>query len=198
MGGLRGHRPRRVHHRLPGGLAGHRADRGARVRQRPRSATWPTASSSRSCPARSGWSSTTRSTRATIGPAEDRHRVHQLRGTAAAAADHGVAAARSCPRDRLADLGDLVVIRYVLDGRDRLEELTPYLVRGGPPPRPDHAGAAGGRRSPPSCGRRCGAPTGWPARMTPTSARRADEHLMALDSQLQVRPPGGPGLRRTR
>jgi hypothetical protein len=124
-----------------------------------------------------------------FGPAEDRYRVHLLR--------------ERLPRpltmvwlpsflsgDRLADLGELVKIRYVLDGRDRLDELVPYWSQ---EDRHRARTMLEGRKSALSTKLRDALRRAY-GLASPDAAdlgALADEHLMALDSQLQVRPPAG-------
>jgi hypothetical protein len=126
------------------------------------------------------------------GPAEDRHRVHQLRERL------------NKPRtmvwlpsflsgDRLADLGDLVRIRYVLDGRGRLEDLTPYLSAEDR----HHARAVLESRGSALTTKLREALRRAYGLASPDDAdlgAPAEEHLMALDSLLQVRPPAGLGF----
>jgi hypothetical protein len=124
-----------------------------------------------------------------FGPAEDRNRVYELR--------------ERLPRpltmvwlpsflsgDRLADLGELVKIRYVLDGRDRLDELAPYWS---PEDRYRARTMLDSRRSALTTKLKDALRRAY-GLASPDAAdlgAPADEHLMALDSQLQVRPPAG-------
>jgi hypothetical protein len=126
------------------------------------------------------------------GPAEDRHRVHLLRERLKR--PHTMVWLPSfLSRDRLADLGDLVRISYILDGRSRLEELTPYLS---PEDRHHARTVLESRKSALTTKLRDALRRAY-GLASPDDAdlgARAEEHLMALDSQLQVRPPAGLGF----
>jgi hypothetical protein len=127
-----------------------------------------------------------------FGPAEDRHRVQALRGRLRRA-DTMVWLPSFLSGDRLADLGDLVRIRYVLEDRGRLDELTPYL----PAEERHHARSVlESRRSALTTKLREALRRAY-GLAQPDAAdlgAAAEEHLMALDSQLQVRPPAGLGF----
>ena len=129
---------------------------------------------------------------ASYWPSDDRHRVQVLRERLNR--PHTVVWLPSfLSGDRLAELGDLVKIRYVLDGRGRLDELTPYLS----PEDRHHARMVLESRKSALTTRLREALRRAYGLASPDDAdlgAAADEHLMALDSQLQLRPPAGLGF----
>lgn len=127
------------------------------------------------------------------GPAEDRHRVHLLRERLNRPPRTMVWLPSFLSGDRLADLGDLVRIRYILDARGRLEDLTPYLS----PEDRHHARAVLESRKSALTTKLRDALRRAYGLASPDDAdlgAPAEEHLMALDSRLQVRPPAGLGF----
>jgi hypothetical protein len=124
-----------------------------------------------------------------FGPAEDRRRVFDLRERLARPLTM-VWLPSFLSGDRMADLGELVKIRYALDGRDRLDELTPYWT---PEDRHRARTMLDSRRSALTTKLREALRRAY-GLASPDAAdlgAPADEHLMALDAQLQVRPPAG-------
>ena len=126
------------------------------------------------------------------GPADDRHRVHVLRDRLP-----GPFVVVWLPSflsgERLADLGDLVRIRYVLDGRGRLDELTPYLSAEDR----HHARAVLDSRQSALTAKLRDALRRAYGLLSPDDADLgsvAEEHLMPLDSRLDIRPPAGLGF----
>jgi hypothetical protein len=125
-------------------------------------------------------------------PSDDRHRVQLLRDRLDRPQTM-VWLPSFLSGDRLADLADLVKIRYVLDGRVRLDELTPYLSLEDR----HHARTVLESRKSALTTRLRDALRRAYGLASPDDAdlgAPADEHLMALDSQLQVRPPAGLGF----
>jgi hypothetical protein len=123
------------------------------------------------------------------GPAEDRHRVLTLRARLPRPLTM-VWLPSFLSRERLADLGELVKIRYVLEGRSRLDELTPYLS----PEDRHHARATLESRKSALTAKLREALRRAYGLASPDDAdlgAAADEHLLAMDSQLQIRPPAG-------
>jgi hypothetical protein len=126
------------------------------------------------------------------GPAEDRHRVHLLRERRKRP-DTMVWLPSFLSGDRLADLGDLVRISYVLEARSRLEELTPYLS----PEDRHHARTVLDSRKAALTTKLREALRRAYGLASPDDAdlgARTEEHLMSLDSRLQIRPPAGLGF----
>jgi hypothetical protein len=129
---------------------------------------------------------------ASYWPSDDRHRVQVLRERLNR--PHTIAWLPSfLSSDRLADLADLVKIRYVLDDRTRLDGLTPYLS---PEDRHHARTVLEGRKSALTSRLREALRRAY-GLASPDDAdlgAPAEEHLMALDSQLQIRPPAGLGF----
>jgi hypothetical protein len=93
-------------------------------------------------------------------------------------------------RDRLTDLGDLVRISYVLERRDRLEELTPYLAADDR----HHARAQLEARKAALSSKLREALQRAYGLLSPDDADLgaiAEDHIMALDPRLAIRPPAG-------
>jgi hypothetical protein len=126
------------------------------------------------------------------GPAEDRRRVFDLRERLPRPLTM-VWLPSFLSQERLGDLGELVKIRYVLEGSSRLEELTRDLSAEDR----HHARATlESRRSALTTKLRDALRRAY-GLASPDDAdlgAAADEHLMALDSQLQIRPPAGLGF----
>jgi hypothetical protein len=123
------------------------------------------------------------------GPAEDRNRVYQLRDRLPQPLTM-VWLPSFLADDRLADLGELVKIRYVLEGQNRLVELVPYWS---PEDRQRARGILDSRRSALTTRLRDALRKAY-GLASPDPAdlgAQADEHLMALDSRLHIRPPAG-------
>jgi hypothetical protein len=129
---------------------------------------------------------------ASYWPSDDRHRVQVLRDRLNR--PHTIVWLPSfLSADRLADLADLVKICYVLDGRGRLDELTPYLSL---EDRHHARTVLESRRSALTTRLRDALRRAY-GLASPDDAdlgAPAEEHLMALDSQLQLRPPAGLGF----
>jgi hypothetical protein len=125
-------------------------------------------------------------------PAEDRHRVWTLRDRL----DKPLTLVwlpSFLSRERLEDLGDLVRISYVLERRDRLDELTPALTaddRHHARTQLESRRAALTNKIKEALKRAYGTAS---ADDTDLGAR-AEDHIMALDSQLEIRPPAGLAL----
>jgi hypothetical protein len=122
-------------------------------------------------------------------PSDDRHRVQTLQGRL-----NGPMTLVWLPsflsRDRLTDLGDLVRISYVLERRDRLEELTPYLAADDR----HHARAQLEARKAALSSKLRDALQRAYGLLSPDDADLgavAEDHIMALDPRLAIRPPAG-------
>lgn len=130
-----------------------------------------------------------------FGPGDDRRRVYELRHRQDRPPNTVVWLPSFLSPDRLADLGDLVKIRYVLDpqARSRLEELTPYWSA---EDRHHARTALEGRRSALTTRLRDALRRAY-GLASPDEAdlgKTSDEPLMALDARLQLRPPAGLGF----
>jgi len=122
-------------------------------------------------------------------PADDRNRVQALQGRLNRPLTL-VWLPSFLSRDRLTDLGDLVRISYVLERRDRLEELTPYLAADDR----HHARAQLEARKAALSSKLRDALARAYGLLSPDDADLgavADEHIMALDPGLEIRPPAG-------
>ena len=122
-------------------------------------------------------------------PSDDRHRVQTLQGRL----NRPLTLAwlpSFLSRDRLTDLGDLVRISYVLERRDRLEELTPYLAADDR----HHARAQLEARKAALTSKLREALQRAYGLLSPDDAdlgAAAEDHIMALDPGLEIRPPAG-------
>jgi hypothetical protein len=122
-------------------------------------------------------------------PADDRNRVHALRGRL----DQPLTLVwlpSFLSADRLTDLGDLVRISHILERRDRLDELAPYLTADDR----QHARAQLESRKSALSGKLREALQRAYGLSSPDDAdlgARAEDHIMALDSGLEIRPPAG-------
>jgi len=122
-------------------------------------------------------------------PADDRNRVHALQGKP----DPPLTVVwlpSFLSRDRLTDLGDLVRISYVLEPPSRLEELTPYLAADDR----HHARAQLESRKAALSGKLREALQRAYGLLSPDDAdlgAPAEDHIMTLDSGLEIRPPAG-------
>ena len=122
-------------------------------------------------------------------PSDDRHRVQTLQGRLNRPLTL-VWLPSFLSRDRLTDLGDLVRISYVLERRDRLEELTPYLAADDR----HHARAQLEARKAALTGKLRDALQRAYGLLSPDDAdlgAAAEDHIMALDPGLEIRPPVG-------
>ncbi len=129
------------------------------------------------------------------GPGHDRARVYELRQRHGLPPRTVIWLPSFLSAERLADLGDLVKIRYILDpqSRGRLEQLTPYWS---PEDRHHARTVFEGRKSALTTRLRDALRRAY-GLASPDDAdlgATAEEHLMALDSQLQLRPPAGLGF----
>ncbi|MGH3275960.1 MAG: phage resistance protein [Streptosporangiaceae bacterium] len=122
-------------------------------------------------------------------PSDDRNRVQALQGRLNRPLTL-VWLPSFLSRDRLTDLGDLVRISYVLERRDRLEELTPYLAADDR----HHARAQLEARKAALSSKLREALQRAYGLLSPDDAdlgAPAEDHIMALDPGLEIRPPAG-------
>ncbi|MGI8447170.1 MAG: phage resistance protein [Streptosporangiaceae bacterium] len=122
-------------------------------------------------------------------PSDDRHRVQSLQERLNRPLAL-VLLPSFLSRDRLTDLGDLVRICYVLERRDRLEELTPYLAADDR----HHARAQLEARKAALTSKLRDALQRAYGLLSPDDAdlgAAAEDHIMALDPGLEIRPPVG-------
>ncbi|MBX6766576.1 MAG: phage resistance protein, partial [Actinomadura rubrobrunea] len=129
----------------------------------------------------------------TYGPAEDRRRVEELQSDPRRSNTRTLCWLPSfLSQDRLADLGDLVVIKHVLE-RDRLRELTSLLSN------EDRDRARVQLES-----RLKARETGLPAALRKAYGlashddidigKQIDQHIMGLDPAIDIRPPAALGF----